>query len=464
MIQNKVEKILTSAAFMNIIKLWLTSVILLIPFQQKVIRIEPLWGELRQFISIVDELTIALLFPIALIKLFREKKDIILLSQLLCVLMVMFASGILSGLLNGNFMTITVLGSFDYIKNFLVIFIFAAFFNGYRMFKTVFRVLLVGAVLLCVYALIQEIWALVGRYIFRMDIYDPALYILRKAPGLIEEGWRFGIYRTASLMYNNNMFGLYSLLILTIYLYTEKKINPFLVTLLIVGVVVSVSRMVYAGFAILFVLQIFKGRKWFLLFVIPGLIILNQLGTFEVLKEVRTSGISTIETISLLDTKEESVMLLDNYVFRQYAKEKAVIIWKDYPIWGVGPGIFGGSISVKFGSHLYGEYNFKTMSYVERIKGIDQFWPQLLAETGIIGTAAFLGIIIFLIMTLYYLRQKAASSEERGLLSALLMYTVVIIIYLFGSGLNLSAVLFTYSAFVGIGINPENKQITYSTS
>jgi hypothetical protein len=359
--------------------------------------------------------------------------------------------GIISGKLNGNPFIVSMLGIFDYIKYFLVIFIFAAFFKEFSEFKNTFRLMLAVAIFLGLFALIQEIWAVVSRYIFYKDIHDPTIYILRATPKLIEQGWRFGIYRTASLMYNQNMFGLFSLLILGIYLYTEKRVNALIFISLITGIIVSVSVMVYAGFALLVVSQIIRGRKWLIVFLIPAIILLLNMSN-----NIRESG-SVSNTVKA-DILIDDAMSPDNEIsYRRYSISKALEIWKDHPYFGVGPGMFGGPISVKYNSYFYEEYDFNAITYLRQIKGIDQFWPQLLTETGIVGIASFSAIIISLFVLLYLLRQARTSFEEKGLFTGLMMYTIVILIYAFGSGLILGAVLFTYCAFFGMGMGAQDR-------
>jgi hypothetical protein len=413
-----------------------------------------LWEGVIKAIGIIDELTIIIFFPIAVIVIYKNKKSRYwLYFVLLLSLLIMGIVGLVSGMLNGNALMVSMLGIFDYIKYLLVIFIFAAFFKDFTEFKNIFRLVLAVAVFLGLFALLQEIWAVGSHYIFHKDIYDPEIYILRQTPQLFEQGWRFGIYRTASLMYNQNMFGLFSLLILSIYLYTEKKVNSLIFISLISGIIVSVSMMVYTGFALLTALQIIRGRKWLIVFFIPAIIIL-----FNMSNNIRESGgrvSNTVKTDSLTDDKM-SPDIVNEISYRRYSINKALEVWKDHPYFGVGPGMFGGTISVQYNSYLYEEYGFNALTYLKQIKGIDQFWPQLLTETGIVGTAFFGAIIISLFVLLYLLRHEKTSFEEKGLLTGLIMYTIVILIYTFGSGLNLSAVLFTYCAFFGMGMGAQD--------
>jgi len=145
--------------------------------------------------------------------------------------------------------------------------------------------------------------------------------------------------------------------------------------------------------------------------------------------------------------------------YREYTRDKAIEIWKDHPFWGVGPGMFGGAVSVIFKSHFYEEYNFLPMpkSLLKQYQGIDQFWPNLLAEMGIIGIVSFAGLLISLFIAFFVLRKSATSDEMRGLFTGLTIITIVIIIYTFSTTLKLTSLFFTYSAFAGMGLGCINK-------
>jgi O-antigen ligase len=252
----------------------------------------------------------------------------------------------------------------------------------------------------------------------------------------ITDHWRFGIYRAPSLLGNPNLLGRYSLLFLTLYLCIKKKVNFVVVGALLTGIFLSISRLVYTGFVFMAGIQIFRGRRWLIaLIAIPMIILLfskSPLSEFDMTEGQKQRGFIT---------------------YREYTQHKAIEVWKDHSFWGVGPGMFGGVVSVMFQSPVYEEYNFSRgpKNLLERWKSIDQFWPQVLAEMGIIGTVAFAGFFITLFITFFMLRQRATSEEMRGLFTGLAIFTIVIPIYSLGSPLK-DAVIFTYFAFVGMGL------------
>lgn len=439
----------------NAAKSWLTGMLFFIPFQDILAKkIAPWSNELSSLISFADEITIAMFLPIAIIRIYRNREiSDKLYLVLLFPIVVLGISGIISGIVNGNSQLITILGIFDYIKNFLFIFIFAVFFREVDEFKRIVHSLLMLAVFLGVIALVQELWAMGFRYILKKEV-EKILYLLTKNI-YAEFSWRMGIYRAPSLLHNQNVLGLYLLLFLTIYLHMIKKVNYAVFILLFSGIFSSVSRMVYSGFLFIAGLQILKGRKWLILLVIPIVIFVFYM------RYLPDSNVTN--QLNLTDPpKQDGGLTLENTTsYREFAMHKSMQIWKDHPVFGVGPGMFGGTISIKFQSPVYKEYNIQTseMFFVKRFSGLDLFWPQLLAEIGIIGTLVFAGIFISLFLMLTLLKQKTSSEEMRGLLAGLKAYIIVILVYTLGASLNLTSILFTYSSFVGMALGCTRKNV-----
>ncbi len=159
---------------------------------------------------------------------------------------------ILSGEINGNSPFITTLGTFDYVKNFLAIFIYAAFFNDPAYTKKIYHLLLIVALCIATVALVQFLWAMGSVYIFNKDITDPSVYIFRSnnPAANAEMIWRFGIYSAN----NAYILGLYCLLMLTIYFYRSKNKSILIIFMLLAGTLASGSRMAYGG--LIFVMSI----------------------------------------------------------------------------------------------------------------------------------------------------------------------------------------------------------------
>ena len=414
----------------SIARFWLISILLFLPFQLRIIQDNTLSSKFSIFLQYLDELTIVIFLPLAIQELFRRKIKPDFFCLLPVYMIAVFsAAGFISGIVNANKILITVLGTFDYLKNFLVIFIYAAFFTDQKDFNKIWHLVFAIGIFLGLVAFTQEIWSLTARYILGRSIYERGVYFLGVASMAIEDCWRLGLYRAAALTCHPNSLGLYSLLILAVYLFKEKKINFWIFFAFFSGVFFSVSRINYLGFVFLCALQILKtGRRWIAACIIPVIILLIFMSRMPDLKEKGETD------------------------FRTYTKQKALETWKDNLLLGAGPGMFGGVISITFHSPLYKKYGFSQhwYDYMQSLKCLDQFWPQALAETGIIGSAIFSGLLISLFLLFLTAHKRVQNAEIKGLFSALIVGVVFIFIYSLGYSLNATLFLFTFSAFAGV--------------
>jgi len=210
-----------------------------------------------------------------------------------------------------------------------------------------------------------------------------------------------------------------------------------------IGVLLSCSRMVWLAYFVSYIYLLFHINKKRV--VIYFVILICILGI----------AFPTFYKISRRDFIDPE----NNY--RGYCLSKALEICKDYPVFGVGPGMFGGEISVIFKSPVYRKYHFTARWYeygLAKFHSLDQFWPQLIGEIGILGVLAFV-----LLLVLLWRKAKKASvfSGDQFKKSILLGYSaipIVLIIYLYGSGLNIGSFIITYSILFGmcLGVKDEN--------
>ncbi len=77
--------------------------------------------------------------------------------------------------------------------------------------------------------------------------------------------------------------------------------------------------------------------------------------------------------------------------YRVYVLLKSWEIFVDNPVFGTGPGLFGGHVASLFQSPIYEEYSFLPLDGV--YQPLDVFWSRLLTEFGLVGTAPFLWAI-----------------------------------------------------------------------
>ncbi len=426
------------------------------PFQRMIVKSVEVWSrQVSFFINRIEEITVAVLLPLAIREFYRHRETIARPHILLSIPVLAIAvSGLISGAVNGSSMVITGLGIFDYIKYFLFIFVYAAFFSDFAGFRKIFRALVILTVFLAIVAFAQELWALHSRYIAGRCIYDRGNYLFGEAflniyRDSFREHWRLGIFRTPSLLRSPNFFGFYSLFILTMYFYLRRKVNFAVLFTLMVGIFGSMARMVYAGFLFLAGVQAFRSRRLvIILFIVPFLVILFYMSTLWDFNIWKLTGRSF-----MVNQEQASVT-----PYRKYARDKALGIWKEHPFWGVGPGRFGGAVSILFNSPLYDKYNFKPEEnyLLRKWKSLDQFWPQVLTETGIFGTASFAGMFIMFFSVFLMLGKRLDDYELRGLFSGLAVFTVIILLWTLGGNIK-NGVIFTYSAFAGIGLGCINK-------
>ncbi len=441
---NTKDRITIEEIYTNIIRCWLIGILLYIPFVTRICNtIKPWNSKLSSVINRLDEFTIVLIFPLAIIELYktcRSKKTFEPSYMVLFLsISVLGITGVFSGMLNGNDSNVTALGTFAYVKYFLIIFIYAAFFKEFKMFLKVFRVLLGIAVVIGIVAFIQEINAIVHMYFLKTNNAGSEtggiMSIL--APYSIKGGMqRIGVYRASSLLSHYNLLGLYSLFILTIYLHIVKKVNLLVMFSLLSGIVASVSRVAYLGFALLAGLQLFK-RKWFILLLIPVGIALFFMG-------------SAGDNIDSIAKNTNSMENINKITYREYAGDKAYEVWKDHPLWGVGPGMFGGAIAFKFNSFYYTEYNFEFI--LNWFHSLDQLWPQVLAEIGIIGVCALAGVFCTLLLVLFVKMKQTDSDDLRGLYKGTIAFTLIFLSYTLSGNLNIVSVMLPYCAFIGISL------------
>lgn len=125
---------------------------------------------------------------------------------------------------------------------------------------------------------------------------------------------------------------------------------------------------------------------------------------------------------------------------------KSLEIINDNLILGVGPGRFGGWVSINFKeSHIYELYDISTYG----ISSIDMFFPHLFAETGLLGGAAYL--LIYL-KPFYFFKKFINSMDEQIALMSTTMFLLVpslLIIGMTSISLETQLILVLYATFLG---------------
>jgi hypothetical protein len=326
---------------------------------------------------------------------------------------------LISGLINGNPVVVTLLGTIDYLKNFLVIPFIGIFISRKEHLFSLYRLLHGLALFFCVVAIIQFFCHLAGVPLSLLG----EVYSLR----------RLGFYRVSSLLGHPNIFGFYTLLFFIIDINFHRRLR-WQNILFSIGIFLCTSRMVWAAYAAALVLFLFPRKS-----------------IWKKLKPAIAVGI--IVSLVVLYLVMTSTGIAAKY--RVYTFFKGVSIFEEYPVWGVGPGMYGGVISIMFNSPLYETYPFvpKWHSRLQAYRSLDQYWIQSLVELGVSGTFAFL----LLLLLLHYAAGKSSLNAESDSLTsrfnkAMAYMPMVVGIYLLGSGLNHVAFLLTYTTLLGMAI------------
>jgi len=71
----------------------------------------------------------------------------------------------------------------------------------------------------------------------------------------------------------------------------------------------------------------------------------------------------------------------------------AVPILVDHPLFGVGPGRYGGAAADLFGTPVYAAYGTDRLFTNPSQRTVDNFWLHLAVESGLLGLLAYLGMI-----------------------------------------------------------------------
>ncbi len=373
----------------------------------------------------VDELIILValfVFIFALAARGRCEKGPLAIFFLLVFLVLLSAA---SAIYNHNPLLPSFGGTLNLIKSLLPIPIFSLWIFGRRRVAGLYRILHRVALLLCLVAIIQELAFFAGWPVENLgvEIVDNRFYILR-AP---------------SLLYHANVFGLYALLFFLLDFSLRGKFR-WQNLLFLLGVILSSSRVAWAAlFLAFYYLLVIKSKKLILIFI-PVVIIL---------------AVSFLPYLKFWKEKE----LTYRKYFRRYTVLKSLEIWKDYPLLGAGPGMYGGWISPDYTSPIFEKYDFEPvwMENLQKHRTLDCFWSQHLVEGGILGVAAFAALLLLL----WHVSLKAARSSRDSfrekMLNGLSSIPLVIGVYLFANVLNMTAFIITYSILLGLFLVPEDQ-------
>ena len=345
---------------------------------------------------------------------------------------------LISAIVNQNNLEPTIFGVFSYMAYFLVFFVFSSIPYKKDIIKNNYQLLLKLALFLSLISISQEILALV--YPVSANWWPN-----------IQSGsamWRMGLYRAPSLLGHPNGIGMFALFFWTVEVARVKED----------GLKTNLRRLVILGLAILFS---FSRSAIAAAFIVPFLVSSR-------LRKITIYFIPVIVLAGMLfypyfkEAKAKDATNIFNYGrYRNFALEKSLTIWKDNPIFGVGPGMYGGHISLRFNSPIYARYGFTGPFYdylSKRVGSIEQQWVQVLAEIGIVG----LLLLVALIFTPYFILKRLLRAETTPFFKAL---EIGLMVMSFQMCLRMMSVTLTqqqewlipYFAFIGMLVGTQRR-------
>ncbi len=405
------------AIFLNKLGWWLVFALLIIlPFQSLIqnrldIPFRFTW---------IDEVFILLCCTLSFLYILYSGKMKVACGQILATLLLVVFIGFLSVCHNSVSHKIGIGAIFNYIKNFLPIVFFSAFFIPKNKFVLLFNILKGVAIGLCTFAIFQEVVFLLGLPVEKLILPDEYTYTFN----------RYGFFRTPSLMWHPNELGIYALLFFVLNYSLTRRLQ-WQNIILLSGVFLSGARTVWAAlFLALFYLLIQKNKKFVGVFFVVFIIAVSILVPRAITADEVTS---------------------ENY-FRKYTILKSLEIWQDHPLLGVGPGMYGGWTSIGFDSTVFQAYGFEQrwIEAIERSKTLDSFWFANLAEVGLLGTISF--IILFIVLW-YVAINNAKMTHDLYINRLLIGFSAIPIIttcFLLTQALNVTSSLLTYGILFGM--------------
>ena len=304
-------------------------------------------------------------------------------------------------------------GLYDYIKNLVVLY-------GVGVLRWERRELFVLLRGISTLVVILALAAIAGEVLAKSGLQSLLLVQLGEQ--------RLGLYRATPLVGhgNANYLGMYALLALTMTLLVAEKKQASKSVFPITLIFLTLSRQAWLGMVVLF-LSLRRA------FIAPMAVVLA--------------------VIFSLVWLERDLLLNPDAYFRLFTYMEAVKIWAAHPLLGAGPGMYGGVVSVTYGSPFYLGWPVYFQEFLEMTRGIDAFWPALLAETGVLGFSSFVMMWTALFGALRRAGRAAQLMRDNQLARvsiALRVYLVALAVMCSFSGLNKAFITFTFFTLCGI--------------
>lgn len=120
--------------------------------------------------------------------------------------------------------------------------------------------------------------------------------------------------------------------------------------------------------------------------------------------------------------------------YRVYVLLKSWDIFRDHPVWGTGPGRFGGQVAVRYPSPIYPRYDFLPLD--GQHAPLDVFWARLLTEFGLAGTLCYLAAFAAA-LRIHWRARRSSDPLTRGLgLGGLMAWVAIALFGVFSPALE----------------------------
>lgn len=241
--------------------------------------------------------------------------------------------------------------------------------------------------------------------------------------------------RASSFVGNPNVFGVLSVIGLScsllLWLKEKKNIYIFSSLILFLAVILSFSRTAWLALVISALIFVLIKKRKYLLFAPIGLLLLLIPSVYQRVKVLTNPQ-----------------YLNDSYLDgRIWAMINGLHVWKNHPLFGSGPGSYGGELAASYASLVY--YQGIQQGYVA-LYFTDNQWLELLVQVGMLGLMAMFG---FFISGIWQIIKNWKDTKNDFYLPALFTLVILIVSGFFANILEFGVVVAPAGLIIGSCLN-----------
>lgn len=179
---------------------------------------------------------------------------------------------------------------------------------------------------------------------------------------------------------------------------------------------------------------------WFRLIKLKYFLIIIFI-TFGIITFMGDTLLSRLGQLSPENMSEDGYRML--FLFKSFE------VFADNPFFGVGPGRFGGWVSINYStSPVYDIYNFST----DKISSIDMFWPHLLGELGLIGFIIYLMLYVIPFVQFTRVNHAFIHSQESFFVALVIKLIIIELLMIGFFSISLETQLIQSVYFIILGL------------